>query len=297
MKKEDKQGVMEFGKYLGYRWTNYIGVGPSHTDRVLFEDRTTATTEEQVDQLMRSLCSSFSDVDIVALRRVAQDLDDNIIIKLNLERPYLNMYGFHTNESVGSAFNYIKRKVTNPEVVQIAMNLVQHISAFDKSVVMALGLTNPFVKIYNFKTSSLKHVFDVASSIASSKNSKKLGDRDGDPFLGFHSTNDPFAGVIFQGSTAWPKNRSNEPELEWGSFSGGIITGNFNQGWPSNIQEPASSVKVKDNKIQCAIFKSRKDDVKVSARMLEFLNKGEIINIHTHENYENIYRTIIIKTK
>lgn len=297
--------LMDVEKVLVESWKYYITFGLTWSHNTLLADMGEYSDNDHKLKLIDELCGTFVGKWTECLKPLVADLTDTVLLRLNPEDDVVDVYGFSNNQSMVDLFETLKGVVFNRAVVKHLVSIVNNIVVkedVDKHVFTNIPGTNN--KLYRLSTSGIQNMIELAKNLAKDENDKWFS---GNAAQSFHTQGNAFGKkTLSEGVNVYYNDQPNPWPKAPESFDittpnrfirGGVPT----QGWPSNVQSPFSSnmtpVIPQTGKVQCAVFKSRKDDTSVPEGMIQFLNRGELLDIHTHENYEYIYRTVIIRVK
>lgn len=300
--------LMNIEKGLVESWKYYVTFGLTWSHNTLIADMGEYSDNDHKLKLIDELCGTFVGKWTENLKPLVADLTDTVLVKYNPEDDIVDVYGFSDNQSIIDLFETLKVVVFNQIVVKHLVTIVNNIVVkedVDKNAFTNIPGTNS--KLYRLSTTGLQHMIKLATDLANDDNSRwfngmggntaqslqlqwnRFGDRSMPKDVNVYCSDKP---------NPWPK----APESFNATTPNGFIRGNFpTQGWPNNVQSPFASnitpIIPQTGKVQCAVFKSRKDDTSVPEGMIQFLNRGELLDIHIHENYEYIYRTVTIRVK
>ena len=297
--------LMDVEKVLVESWKYYITFGLTWSHNTLLADMGEYSDNDHKLKLIDELCGTFVGKWTECLKPLVADLTDTVLLRLNPEDDVVDVYGFSNNQSMVDLFETLKGVVFNRAVVKHLVSIVNNIVVkedVDKNVFTNIPGTNN--KLYRLSTSGIQNMIELAKNLAKDENDKWFS---GNAAQSFHTQGNAFGKkTLSEGVNVYYNDQPNTWPKAPESFDittpnrfirGGVPT----QGWPSNVQSPFSSnmtpVIPQTGKVQCAVFKSRKDDTSVPEGMIQFLNRGELLDIHTHENYEYIYRTVTIRVK
>lgn len=297
--------LMDVEKVLVESWKYYITFGLTWSHNTLLADMGEYSDNDHKLKLIDELCGTFVGKWTECLKPLVADLTDTVLLRLNPEDDVVDVYGFSNNQLMVDLFETLKGVVFNRAVVKHLVSIVNNIVVkedVDKNVFTNIPGTNN--KLYRLSTSGIQNMIELAKNLAKDENDKWFS---GNAAQSFHTQGNAFGKkTLSEGVNVYYNDQPNPWPKVPESFDittpnrfirGGVPT----QGWPSNVQSPFSSsmtpVIPQTGKVQCAVFKSRKDDTSVPEGMIQFLNRGELLDIHTHENYEYIYRTVIIRVK
>lgn len=292
--------LMKIEKDLVESWKYYVSFGPKWSHDNTIVDMKTFNNRDHKLKLIDDLCGTFVGKWTKDLKPLVADLTDSILVRFSPENGIVDIYAFNNNESTMRAFNGLEGYIFDPITAKNMSTIVANIVVRENASNIYTDIPGTSKKLYRLSTDFINHMVDLAKKMADNDRGQELGDRDGDPIQTFQSQRN-ILNVGRNLNFSELNHRFGAPG-DFNTPNNRFIQGSTpTQGWPSNVQSPFSSnmtpVIPQTGKVQCAVFKSRKDDTSVPEGMIQFLNRGELLDIHTHENYEYIYRTVTIRVK